>query len=50
MKNEYEKMIDDARKLALKKAKMQGINDPAVIKKYFKEYLDELEYYSDMLR
>lgn len=50
MKNEAEKMMDDAMNLATKKAKMQGINDPAIIRKYYKEFLAELEYYSDMLR
>lgn len=50
MKNESEKMMDDAKKLAFKKAKLQGINDPAVIRKYYKEFLSELEYYSDLCR
>ena len=50
MKNESEKMMDDAKKLAIKKAKIKGIKDTAIIQKYYKEYLQELEYYSDMCR
>lgn len=50
MKCEAQKMMEDAKKLALKKAKKLGINNPAIIKKFYHEFLQELEYYSDMLR
>ena len=50
MKNEYEKMIDDAIKMALQKAKKDGIKDRQKIIEYYKEYLAELEYYSDFCR
>ncbi|MBR4316019.1 MAG: hypothetical protein IKP65_03505 [Alphaproteobacteria bacterium] len=50
MKNEAQKMIEKAMYLAVKKAKMQGNINHDIIMIYYKEFLSELEYYSDMLR
>ena len=50
MKNEAEKMIDDAIRLALEQAKKEGIKDRKIIIGLCQKYLEEFEYYSDFCR
>lgn len=50
MKSESQQMMEKAMFLAVKKAKMQGNINHDIIMVYYKEFLAELEYYSDMCR